>query len=127
MFLVEIDKTRNLLHYTIAETFDEADGKKCLETVRRALEDLQPGFVILTDVRYLQSIDPAAMHYVKEIMNISNAKGVSRIVRIVPKSTEDFGLNVLSVFHYDRSIPIVMCRMFEEAVRLLPESDIATE
>lgn len=125
MFMVEIDKTRNLLHFTVAQTFGEEDGRHCLAAVKLCMHDLKKGFVILTDLRELKSMEPSSRPYVQDIMKTCNENKVSKIVRITPARSEDFGLKVMSVFHYDSAIPIIVCTSFEEAWKHLPAPNIS--
>jgi hypothetical protein len=42
-------------------------------------------------------------------------------VRIITDPRQDIGLNIMSLFHYRRRIPIVTCQSMEEALKALAD------
>lgn len=126
MVLVELNREKNLLHITVSQSFDKKSGEECLASVKSCIKDLKPGFMLLTDLRDVRSVDLSVTPYVKETMEIFNKNKVSKVVRILPEPAEDFGLNIMSIFHYDSKIPIVSCKTFEEACKHLSTQRVSS-
>lgn len=74
--------------------------RRCLGTVRDLLTNLQPGFLLLTDLSSLESMETACAPYVGEIMDLCNAKEIKTVVRVVPDPQKDIGYNLISLFHH---------------------------
>lgn len=119
MQLLDIDLTYNRVHITLAETFDEPEAKALLAEVELRMKELKEGFIVLCDLTTLQHFDHAARMHFRKIMDLCNECGVGKVIRIVPNPLSDFGLTVLSHFHYDKGIPVITCRNLGEASRYL--------
>jgi len=119
MQLLDIDLTHNRMHITLAETFDEPEAQALLSEVEARMEELQEGFLVLCDLTSLQKFEPTARLHFRRIMDLCNERGVGKVIRIASNPLNDFGLTVLSHFHYDSHVPVITCRTFEEAARHL--------
>lgn len=119
MQLLEVDSVRNRLHITLSETFDETEAEQLLAEVASRMAELSRGFVMLCDLTSLDEFAHDARKHFRSIMDLCNAHGVGRVIRIVPDPLNDFGLTVLSHFHYDHAIPIITCRCLGEALKHL--------
>lgn len=119
MFRVETDKPKKLLTIAFAQHVGAAEAKACAGRVSEVSGELQPGFRLLTDLSGLDSMDPDCASHIKKTMDLCNAKGVARVVRIIPDPRKDIGLNIMSLFHYRRRIPIVTCATKAEAMEAL--------
>lgn len=119
MQLLDIDLTYNRIHITLAETFDESEAKALLMEVESRLEELKNGFIVLCNLTLLKKFDHEARKDFRRLMDLCNERGVGKVIRIVPGPLDDFGLTVLSHFHYDNGIPIVTCQSFGEAYKHL--------
>lgn len=51
----------------------------------------------------------------KEGMELLGRHGVSKVARVIPDPGRDIGFNILSIFHYSRSVKIHTCPTREEA------------
>jgi hypothetical protein len=89
--------------------------------VREILADVEPGFVALTDFRWLSSMASDAAPFVAEIMDALAEKKVSAVVRVVPDPHKDIGLNILSQFHYGPEIRVVTFENLADAVQSLAD------
>jgi len=89
------------------------------ENVRQLLENLQPGFRVLSDLSQLDEFEPGSAVEIGRTMNLLSQKGVGVIVRVIPDDSKDFGLNILSLFHYSPPPRIVTCETMEEAAKAL--------
>jgi hypothetical protein len=119
MFKVEADKAKNLLVMTFLGHVGPDDLKKEEDHVKALLQELTPGFQLLSDLTPLESMDPACLAYVSRNMDLLSKRGVSRVVRVIPDPHKDIGLNILSVFHYPRRTRIVTCENIVEAMAVL--------
>ena len=119
MNFVYADESRKLLHLIYVGTLHKAAAQAVLEATRVALRSLPPGFDVLSDLRELKSVDKEAIPTLDEIMDLVNAHGVGKVVRILPAATEDFGFAIMSLFHYGHAVRIVTCLHLEEAVARL--------
>jgi hypothetical protein len=87
--------------------------------VETAIQDLRPGFSLLTDLSTLEWMDPLCATSIDRTMELFHGHGVKLIVRIIPDPKRDIGFNIMSLFHYPRTVHIVTVTTAEEAARTL--------
>jgi hypothetical protein len=121
MYSVEADRSKRLVVISAAGDVTKAEVKAAAQEVRKIIKDAEPGFRVLTDFRWLQSMEPAAAPHVAEIMDAVAEKKVASVTRVVPDPKKDIGLNILSQFHYDPGIPINTFESLAEALQSLVE------
>src|SRR5215471_4164211 len=119
MFRVDVDPAKKLLTMTFAGNVGPEELEKANAKLPSLLEQLSPGFRLLSDLSQLESMDPACLTPIKSSMDLLNQRGVSLVVRIIPDPRQDIGLSILSLFHYRRGIRIVTCDTMEEATAAL--------
>jgi hypothetical protein len=119
MYSVEADKSKRLVVISASGHVTTAEVKAAALVVKDLLKDFAPGFRLLTDFRWLQSMDSAAAIGVAEIMDAVAAKKVGTIVRVVPDPRKDIGLNILSQFHYGPEIRIATFETLADALQNL--------
>jgi hypothetical protein len=119
MFQVEVIRPQNLMVMRFARHVGPEEMKRHEETVQTLLKELQPHFSLLSDLSDLESMDPACLIYIRRVMDLLNKHGVSQVVRVIPDPHKDIGLNILSLFHYRRRLPIVTCQSLAEAMQTL--------
>jgi len=119
MYRIEIDKSLNRLHLTLARRHDKEQAEFLFEELENRIGELKEGFHILTDITQLQEVDEAARPLIKESMDLCNRYGVGKIVRIVENPLHDFGLKLMSYFHYDGKVPVITCGSLGEAMETL--------
>ena len=127
MYSVEADKSKRLVVISASGHVTSAEVKAAALTVKDALKDFAPGFRLLTDFRWLQSMDAAAATDVAEIMDAVAEKGVASIVRVVPDPRKDIGLNILSQFHYRPETRIATFETLADALQSLIDETLAEE
>jgi len=91
--------------------------KLAARRVRELLQDIAPGFRVLADYRWLESMDSAAARHVAEIMDALAEKGVASVTRVIPDPRKDIGLNILSQFHYGPKIQIATFETLADALQ----------
>jgi len=124
MYLVEFDRSQRLLKITVGGDTTVEEISSALEDLRSVLKEIRPGFRLLADLRALVSMPTSAAPYLGEVMESSAEKGVTLVVRLLPKEpSKDIGLAIISKFHYPPDVLIVTCATMEEAMRLLEEKN----
>jgi anti-anti-sigma regulatory factor len=106
MYVVELDKSNRLLVISGAQRVTAEQVQAAAQLVGELLQHVGPGFCVLVDFRWLDSMDSAAAPYLARIMETLTKKGVASVVRVMPDPHKDIGLNILSQFHYGPEIQI---------------------
>jgi len=119
MYLTEVDKSRSLLKIVCAQRVDAAEVKRCADELPPLLAELRPGFRVLADFSGLESMEVACAPEIARIMDLCNQTGVVMVVRVISDPHKDIGLNIMSLFHYDRGVRIVTYATLEEAMKVL--------
>jgi len=119
MFETSIEKPSNLLTIRFAGSVDAEEARLCAAQVQSVLEELQPGFRLLSDLSALVKMDLACVPFIEQVMDRCNDKGISMVVRVIPDPHKDIGFNILSLFHYRRGVRIVACQKMDEAQQAL--------
>ncbi|HZR06863.1 MAG TPA: hypothetical protein VFA61_13635 [Candidatus Udaeobacter sp.] len=119
MYAVEIDRSKRLLVISVLQRVTADQARVAAKKVRELLRDVAPGFRVLADFRWLESMDPAAARHVAEIMDTLAEKGVASVTRVIPDPHKDIGLNILSQFHYGPEIQIATFESLADALQSL--------
>lgn len=121
MYSVEADRSKRLVVISAYGHVTKDEVKAAALRLNEMIKDLAPGFRVLTDFRWMQSMDPAAAGHVAEIMDAVAAKKVASVVRVVPDPHKDIGLNILSKFHYGPEVRIATFETLADALQSLVE------
>ncbi|HYV28353.1 MAG TPA: hypothetical protein VFA77_12520 [Candidatus Eisenbacteria bacterium] len=121
MYSVEVDRSKRLLVISALQQVTAQQAKLAAKQVRELLRDVAPGFRVLADFRWLESMDSAAAPHVAGIMDTVAEKGVSSVTRVMPDPHKDIGLNILSQFHYGPGIQIATFETLADALQSLIE------
>src|SRR6185437_10290506 len=119
MYSVEVDRSKRLLVISALQQVTAEQAKLAAKQVRELVRDVAPGFRVLADFRWLESMDSAAAPHVAEIMDTLAGKGVSSVTRVMPDPRKDIGLNILSQFHYGPEIQIATFETLADALQSL--------
>lgn len=123
MYSVEADRSKRLVVISATGRVTKEEVKTAAQEVREIVKDMEPGFRVLTDFRWLESMDPAAASHVAEMMDALTEKQVGSVTRVVPDPRKDIGFNILSQFHYDPKIPINTFETLADALQSLVEEE----
>jgi hypothetical protein len=123
MYSVEADRSKRLVVVSAAGRVTKEEVKTAAQEVREIVKDAEPGFHVLTDFRWLESMDPAAAPHVAEMMDALSEKQLGSVTRVVPDPSKDIGFNILSQFHYDPKIPINTFETLSDALQSLVEGE----
>jgi anti-anti-sigma regulatory factor len=127
MYAVELDQSKRLLVISAASRVTAEEAKLAAQRVRELLQDVTPGFRVLADFRWLDSMDSAAARHVADIMDALAEKKVASVTRVMPDPHKDIGLNILSQFHYGPQIQVATFVTLADALQSVakPESSSA--
>jgi anti-anti-sigma regulatory factor len=117
MYAVELDQSKRFLVISVGQRVTIEQAKQAAGRVRELLQDVTPGFRVLADFRWLDSMDSAAAPHIAEIMDALAEKGVVSVARVIPDPHKDIGLNILSQFHYGPEIQIATFETMADALQ----------
>src|SRR6058998_2894900 len=117
MYAIELDRSQRLLVISATQRVTAEQARQAAQRVRELLRDVAPGFRVLADFRWLDSMDPAAARHIAEIMHALAEKGVASVTRVIPDPHKDIGLNILSQFHYGPEIEISTFQTLADALQ----------
>jgi anti-anti-sigma regulatory factor len=122
MYTVELDQSKRLLVISASQRVTAEEAKLASQRVRELVRDIDPGFRVLADFRWLDSMDSAAARHIAEIMDALAEKGVVSVTRVIPDPHKDIGLNILSQFHYGPEIKIATFETLADALESMAET-----
>jgi len=117
MYAVELDRSKRLLVISAAQRVTAEQAKLAAQRVRELVHDVVPGFRVLADFRWLESMDPAAARHIAEMMDAIAEKRAVSVTRVIPDPHKDIGLNILSQFHYGPEIEITTFETLADALQ----------
>lgn len=121
MLKADLDKSKNLLQVVATHRVTVEDTGRWRERLGQLLPDMRPGFRILVDFSPMDSMDLDCMPDIDWSMETLDKAGISKVVRILPDPSKDIGLNIMSHFHFRRSVSLVTCKSMEEALKALAD------
>src|ERR1700685_3397020 len=119
MLLVTSNKSKRLLHVSYIGQVQPEHLQNSHEDLKIHLEELSPGFRLLTDLTHLESMELDCVPALGAVMELIGKAGVGFVVRVIPDPSKDIGLNILTIFHYHHQPQIVTCKNIIEAARVL--------
>jgi len=121
MYSVEADRSKRLVVISAAGRVSKEEVKEAAQEVREIVKDLEPGFRVLADFRWLDLMDSSSAPHIAEIMDALAEKKVASVVRVIPDPRKDIGLNILSQFHYGPEIRTIAFETLADALQSLSE------
>ena len=119
MYALELDRSKRLLVISAAQRVTAEEANRAAQRIRELLQDVAPGFHVLADFRWLESMDSAAARHVAEMMDALAEKNVASVTRVMPDPHKDIGLNILSQFHYGANVKIATFETLADALQNL--------
>jgi len=117
MYAVELDRSKRLLVISAARKVTAEEANTAAQRIRELLQDVAPGFHVLADFRWLESMDSAAARHIAEMMDALAEKNVASVTRVMPDPHKDIGLNILSQFHYGANVKIATFETLADALQ----------
>ena len=117
MYALELDRSKRLVVISAAQRVTAEEANLAAQRIRELLQDVAPGFQVLADFRWLESMDSAAARHIAKIMDSLAEKEVASVTRVMPDPHKDIGLNILSQFHYGPDVTITTFETLADAVQ----------
>jgi hypothetical protein len=117
--MVECDVGRKILRTRFRGIVRPEHVTLGVHHLQKQLPKLGSGFVLVTDLSDLESMEIDCVAGVARMMDICFAAGLARVIRIIPDPEKDIGFNLLALVHYRRRIPTLTCKTREEAEKEL--------
>ena len=117
MYALELDRSKRLLVISAAQRVTAEEANRAAQRIRELLQDVAPGFHVLADFRWLESMDSAAARNIAEMMDALAEKNVASVTRVMPDPHKDIGLNILSQFHYGANVKIATFETLADALQ----------
>ena len=121
MYSVEADRSKRLVVISVAGRVSKEEVKAAAKEVREIVKHFEPGFRMLADFRWLDSMDSSSAPHIAEIMDALADKKVAAVVRVIPDPHKDIGLNILSQFHYGPETRTITFETLADALQSLSE------
>ena len=115
MIKLRYDERRDSVIVEFIGNVDAAQGEQQFLDLPKVLPNHGHGFKLLVDLSLVESIDPKIKRSIKKAMDLFNAHGVTKIIRVIPRLDQDIGLNIMSLFHYSPTVKVVTLTSRQEA------------
>ena len=119
MILCNVDKAGRVLTISYSQHVGAEDMRRCLGTVRDLMDQLKPGFLLLTDLSNLELMDASCAPDLGAIMDLCSAGGMLTVVRVIPDPNKDIGFNIISCFHHHPQVKTQTHKSLAEAIKSL--------
>ena len=116
---IRVEEACNLVRTRFVGHPTRRDLEAGVGRIRAALALLKPGFTVLADWSQIEGMDLDSVPAIAEIMEMARTHGAALIVRVLPESSRDIGLNILSATRLRGSVRTVTAENREEAERLI--------
>ncbi len=124
MIKVNYDQEHNTVIIEFVGKIDAAHGEEYLPNLHKVIPKHGKGFKLLVDLSLVQKMDPKFQVSIKKAMDLLNAHGVTKIIRVIPHPAHDLGLNIMSHFHYSKEVKVLTLPSRKEAeARLRTKKD----
>jgi hypothetical protein len=116
MISCAVDEAGRVLALTYSGRIGLKDMLVCFDKVKVLAPRLKPGFLLLSDMSNLESMEPECASILGEMMEFSSSGGVAEIWRVVPDQSKDIGLGLIARFHLHPSVKVQVDPNLAEAV-----------
>ena len=110
MYTISVDENENIISIKIEGGFNLEQADKAQNEIALILQKVKRGFTVLTDMSLLHEMSPESFKSISKTMDMFNAYGIARAIRVMPDISKDIGFNIMDMFHYS---PDVKIRTFE--------------
>jgi len=115
MIKTSYDEKYNAVIIEYAGKVNSAQAEQNLLDIPKAVPKHRKGFNLLVDLSELESMDLTIQEQIANAMDLLNAYGVTKVVRVIPDPNKDIGLNILSIFHYSKQVKILTVESRKDA------------
>ena len=114
-FVKNVDLEKNRIYLTIYGFMTVEDAKQLNEDYRKAIEQCEPGFTVLTDVRYYKPGPPEVQAILAEAPRMAEAAGCKKVARILVETKPLGGMQIDRLARTTSSYPSRHFDTVEEA------------
>ncbi len=119
MWSVEIDRGHQVLQLQFSGHVAPKEAEACCVQVLKLLPELEPGFVLVSDLSTLESMEVDCSPFIDRVMDALNQRGVKKVLRVIPDPHKDIGFGIMSLFHYGPEVHVVTVKSVEQARKRL--------
>jgi anti-anti-sigma regulatory factor len=127
MILCNVDESGRVLTMSYGGSVIAEEMRRCLGTIRDLMDQLKPGFILLTDLSNLEYMEASCARELGAIMDQCSAKGMLTVVQVIPDPNKDIGFDLISVFHLHPSVKTQTHQSLAEAIKSLLPGDESLE
>ena len=127
MITCNVDESGRVLTMSYVGHVVAEDMRRCLGTIRDLMDQLKPGFFLLTDLSNLEFMEASCAPELGAIMDQCSAKGMSTVVQVIPDPNKDIGFDLISVFHHHPPVKTQTHQSLAEAIQALLPQEISPE
>jgi hypothetical protein len=130
MISYHADSSGRILTLNYSRHVSPQEMEECVDAVRHRMDHLRPGFILLSDLTNLESMDPDCAVGLGTLMELASERGMAAVIRVIPDPSKDIGINLISQFHFRKPAPRVhvlpnlaeaLIILLEEAAKSPPE------
>jgi len=115
MVLATCNKAKRLLFLSYIGQVRRSDIERSRLDIEALIGQLSPGFRLLVDLTGLESMKLDCADIIGDLMEVIDQSGVDMVVRVIPDPKKDIGMNILTIFHYQKRPRLLACRTMREA------------
>lgn len=115
MVLATCNKAKRILLLSYFGQVRRSDIENSRGDIQALVAELSPGFRLLVDLSGLERMKLDCTNAIGELMELMDQSGVGLVVRVIPDPRKDIGMNILTLFHYQKRPRVVACRTLREA------------
>lgn len=119
MFLATVNPAKRLLYLKYSDRVEAKDLSHAQPELEALLATLPADFRLLVDLTDLEVMALDCATVIGKLMEVTDAHGVSTVVRVIPDPKRDIGMNILTVFHYRHRPRVSTCASLAEAAKRL--------
>src|SRR5436305_803137 len=98
MFLVTANKSKQLVYFSMIGDVTRDELMRARGDVTAILNEMSAGFLLLSDFSRLESMSTDCAPEIAWVMEMCDQKKVGRVIRVIPDTRKDIGLDILSLF-----------------------------
>jgi hypothetical protein len=119
MISCSADRSGEILTISYGRHVGPVEMRSALKALRGLVPRLKSGFVLLSDLTNLDSMDPACAAELGEMMDLLSSSELASVVRVIPDPSKDIGFNIISFFHFRRPVKVHTRANLAEAIKCL--------
>jgi len=106
MYKIDMDIDKRIVSIKIMGEFDLKQSQEMYRDAAIILKTAEGPLMVLSDISEAIDIKHESIEALSKVMELFNSHGTKQVIRIIPDSSKDIGLNILSRFHYSPDVKI---------------------